>query len=302
MIMLSSFWKSIVNFYNKYPLSSGAKSTLIICAAIAIFGIVVGHFIKKADPMERKQSKLLFVGHWFSEKIDNFVLERMGPDFRYLTPYFMFVFLYLPASFLLGLLGLEAPASAWVSNLCLAIGTFIFIHVTAIKYRKGRYYQRYFSVDNDSAFNIALNCLFTPINVATVVVPIVSLSFRLFGNALAGTIIMTLIYSATYIISSKVAALGTLGLSIILGLTVVLLVVRQAMKNKKVKITPFMWIMIGVFAITILYSAFGLEFNFVGVFVAPVLHLYFDLFGTYIQTLVFTFLSSIFISDEVVEG
>ena len=45
-----------------------------------------------------------------------------------------------------------------------------------------------------------------------------------------------------------------------------------------------------------------LEFNIVGVFVGPLLHLYFDVFGTYVQTMVFLFLSSIFIADEKVEA
>ena len=63
-----------------------------------------------------------------------------------------------------------------------------------------------------------------------------------------------------------------------------------------------MWILILVFGVTVAYSAAGLEFNIVGVFVGPILHLYFDIFGTYIQTMVFLFLSSIFITDEVVEG
>lgn len=300
MVMLSSFFGKIGDFYNS--LSAGAKSTLYVCLAIAIFGIIIGQCFRKADPLAKKQPKLLFLGHWFADKVDGFVMGKMGPKFRYLTPYFMFVFLYLPASFLLGLLGVEAPASAWVSNLCLALGTWFFIHLTAIKSRKGKYYQRYFSVDNDSAFNIALNCVFTPINVATVVVPIISLSFRLFGNALAGTIIMTLIYAATASLSNKLVGLGTVALAIILGTTILLLMIRYIIKNKKFRITPFMWILILVFGVTVAYSAAGLEFNIVGVFVGPILHLYFDIFGTYIQTMVFLFLSSIFITDEVVEG
>ena len=290
---------SFVEFWNS--LSAGARSTVIICVVIGIFAIVAGMSFRKADPLSKKQPRMLFLIHWFVDKVDGFVQERMGPKFRYLTPYFMFVFLYLPASFMLGLLGMEAPASAWVSNLCLAVGTWIFIHITAIKSRKWRYYQRYFSVDNTNAFNVALNCVFTPINVATVVVPIVSLSFRLFGNALAGTIIMTLIYAATASLSNIFVGFGTVGLSILLGSIIVLMLLRQLIKNKKIKLGALSIAMIVVFAITVLYSAFDLKFNFVGVFVAPLLHLYFDLFGTYIQTLVFTFLSSSFITDEVVE-
>jgi F-type H+-transporting ATPase subunit a len=157
-------------------------------------------------------------------------------------------------------------------------------------------------MENDSAFNIALNCLFTPINVATVVVPIVSLSFRLFGNALAGLIVMTLIYSATASVSAKITSLGTAGVAIALGALLVLLVIRQIVKTKKFKFTPGLMLLTLIFGVTVAYTAAGLEFNIVGVFVGPLLHLYFDVFGTYVQTMVFLFLSSIFIADEKVEA
>ena len=307
MLMLSKFndvLSKVGNYISSWwtSLSAGAQSTVVVCALIGLFAIVAGRAFKKADPLKKEQPKLLFLVHWFADKVDGFVMDRMGKEFRYLVPYFMFVFLYLPASFLFGLLGVEAPATAWVSNMCLALGTWIFIHFTAIKYRKFRYYQRYFSMDNDSAFNIGLNCLFTPINVATVVVPIISLSFRLFGNALAGLIVMTLIYAATASISNMFTSMGTLGVAIILGAILVALIVRQIVKTKKFKFTAGLAVLTLIFGVTVAYTAAGLEFNIVGVFVGPIMHLYFDVFGTYIQTMVFLFLSSIFISDEKVEA
>ena len=40
-------------------------------------------------------------------------------------------------------------------------------------------------------------------------------------------------------------------------------------------------------------------FNFVAPFIAPILHLYFDLFAGFIQTLVFVMLTIVLIGNEI---
>ena len=209
--------------------------SLIVLLAIVIFSIVFGLAIRKADPL-KPQNKRVFIADWFVSKVDGFVQKMMGTHFEKLGPYFAVLFLYLPVSFMIGLLGFSVPPlGVWAIPMTVAMGTFILIHATAIKYQKWKYFKRY-----TSPFAI-----FLPINIMTTFVPLISLSFRILGNVLAGTIIMTMIYAATEAISSML-----------------------------------------------------IPFNFLGVLVAPVFHLYFDVFGAYIQTTVFIFLSGIWISQE----
>ena len=209
--------------------------SLIVLLAIVIFAIICGSAIRKADPL-KPQNKRVFIADWFVSKVDGFIRKMMGTHFEKLGPYFAVLFLYLPVSFMIGLLGFSVPPlGVWAIPMTVAMGTFILIHATAIKYQKWKYFKRY-----TSPFAI-----FLPINIMTTFVPIISLSFRILGNVLAGTIIMTMIYAATESI-----------------------------------------------------SAILVPFNFLGVLVAPVFHLYFDVFGAYIQTTVFIFLSGIWISQE----
>ena len=209
--------------------------SLIVLLAIVIFSIIFGTAIRRADPL-KPQNKRVFIADWFVSKVDGFIQKMMGKPFEKLGAYFAVLFLYLPTSFMIGLLGFSAtPLGVWTIPMTVAIGTFVLIHATAIKYQKLGYFKRF-----TSPFAV-----FLPINIVTTFVPIISLSFRILGNVLAGTIILTMIYAATETI-----------------------------------------------------SALLVPYNFLGAIVAPVFHLYFDVFGAYIQTTVFIFLSGIWISQE----
>jgi F-type H+-transporting ATPase subunit a len=95
--------------------------------------------------------------------------------------------MYLPLAFLSGLLNLPSPITYFAVPLTFGIITFGLIHGTSIKYTKWRYFERF----------VSPTWLLLPINILTTPMTIVSLSARLFGNALSGTIIMSLIYWAT---------------------------------------------------------------------------------------------------------
>jgi F-type H+-transporting ATPase subunit a len=119
--------------------------------------------------------------------MENFTINMMGPRFKKFAPYFGFVAMYLPVAFVVGVLGLPSPLTYYAVPLILALTTFVFVHVTAIRYQKWGYFKRF----------VAPFAVFLPINIMTYPVIIVSLSFRMFGNALAGMIIVSMVYWAT---------------------------------------------------------------------------------------------------------
>ena len=214
--------------------------SVCIMALLCILGIIFGTIIKKADPLKEPSTAVVLTEQLVGG-IDNFVVNLMGEKFRKFSPYFLCVAMYLPLAFITGLFGLPSPIGYFVVPLSLALITFVMIHTVAIKHQKWGYFKRF--VDPFAVF--------LPINLVTFWSNLLSLSFRLLGNALAGTIIMGMLYWATNSVSC-----------LILGL-------------------------------------FGdLQFNFVAPFIAPFLHVYFDLFGAFVQTLVFLSLSCIFIVNE----
>ena len=119
------------------------------------------------------------------EIFDGFVQGTVGDRFMYLGNWFFMVFVFVLVSNLSGIIGIRPPTADWTTPLALALATFLLIHVMGFKHRGRRYLKSFFEP----------NPIFFPLNVIGELARPISLSFRLFGNVLAGTIIMSLFYS-----------------------------------------------------------------------------------------------------------
>ncbi len=183
-ILMSSVGDAIANYFRNLP--AEIYSSLIIVIFLSIVAIVIGRKVKQIDPLA-KPTTATFIGETIVGGIDNFVVNMMGKRFKSFAPYFGFVAMYLPLSFVSGVLGLPSPVTYYAVPLMLAFTTFIMVHSTAIRFQKWKYFKRF----------ISPFAVFLPINIMTYPIIIISLSFRMFGNALAGTIVLSLIYWAT---------------------------------------------------------------------------------------------------------
>lgn len=170
------------DFFNN--IAPEVYASLIITIILCIFCVVMGHFAKKSNPLE-KPSLIVWFGEWIVESISAFVERTIGPKLKTVAPYVCMLAMYLPVALMAGLLGLPSPTTYWGVPLVFAIITFIGIHGTAIKFT---------GVKNWSHRFIEPIFIFLPINLMTLPSTIISLSFRMFGNALAGSIIMTVCY------------------------------------------------------------------------------------------------------------
>lgn len=121
------------------------------------------------------------------EIFENFVDNTLGEKLRYLGPWFFTVFAFILFSNLSGVFGLRPPTADWGTTFAFALATFILIQIVGIRYRKMDYLKSFFYP----------NPIFFPLNLIGELARPISLSFRLFGNVLAGMIMMTLIYSLT---------------------------------------------------------------------------------------------------------
>ena len=184
MILTSSFLDIIKNYFLDLPME--IIVSLAIMVVIAIFSIVIGNKMKKADPLA-KQTTGVFIGEFIVGGVVNYAEGLMGKRYKNYYHYFVLVAMYLPLAFVSGLLNLPSPITYFAVPLTFGIITFGLIHGTSIKYTKWRYFERF----------VSPTWLLLPINILTTPMTIVSLSARLFGNALSGTIIMSLIYWAT---------------------------------------------------------------------------------------------------------
>lgn len=208
--------------------------SLIIMTGLSIAFIVIGNKFKKADPLEKPKG-IVLVAQTGIEIVYNFLSSVMPGPARFQRnyyPYFAMLFVYVFLSNISGLFGFDAPTSNLSITLSLGLITVTLIQYNAIRTKGGLTYIK--------------DLLIPPTNILSAVSPLISLSMRLFGNILAGSILMSLVYSFTGFLSS-----------------------------------------------------FIMDFNFIGPILASVLHMYFDVFAGFIQTLIFVTLSSILISLEV---
>ena len=119
------------------------------------------------------------------EFFDNLVRNSAGEKFMNLGNWFFMVFAFVLTSNISGIFGLRPPTADWATTFAFALVTFVLIQAVAIKRRKGEYLKSFFK----PVF------IFFPLNLIGELARPISLSFRLFGNVLAGMILTSLVYS-----------------------------------------------------------------------------------------------------------
>lgn len=158
-------------------------SILIVALALIVFALIANRVIKKADP-EKAPGSFLNVIEYIVEAIDNLTKSNMGSKHggkfsNYIGTLFCFILLANIA----GLFGLRPPTADYGVTLGLALITFILIHYNGFKYQKMKHIT-----------NLFKPVLLTPINIIGELATPMSMSLRLFGNVLSGTVMMGLIY------------------------------------------------------------------------------------------------------------
>ena len=159
-------------------------TTWIIMLFLIIFAIIAR--IKINNFKDIPNSKFQNMLEAIVEIMDSFVEQNMGTKYKYFGNWFFGVFIFILTSNFSGLLAFRPPTADLATTLALALSTFVLIHFMGIKVGKGSYFKGYFE---------PMLILF-PLNVIGEIATPISLSLRLFGNILGGTIIMGLVYTA----------------------------------------------------------------------------------------------------------
>lgn len=119
------------------------------------------------------------------ESFDNMVTSAAGEKFMSLGNWFFTVFVFLLVANLSGIIGMRPPTADWATTFAFALATFFIIQFVGIRHRRGNYLKTF----------IEPHFLFFPLNLIGELARPISLSFRLFGNVLAGMILITLVYA-----------------------------------------------------------------------------------------------------------
>lgn len=179
-------------------------SSLIVMALLLIIGIVIGiraHVGLKRQEYLKRPKGILFLAEEFYRLCDRFTVDNMGESRRLWGGYFWTLLSYLFLSFIISIFGLPSVIDWLAAPLCLSLIMFVLIQFTAIRYTHFGYFHRF----------IEPIPLFLPVNLITMWSPIISTTMRMFGNALAGSVIMGLIQWALESLSASI--FGAFGVS-----------------------------------------------------------------------------------------
>lgn len=180
-----------VNGYLKYHLfgqelwiTTTHISLVIIITAIIMFAIFANRAIKKANPA-KVAGTFLNIVELLVESADRLTTSNMGKKHglsfaNYIGTIFIFIFL----SNISGLFGIRPPTADYGVTLALGLTTFVLIQYNGFKYHKFGHIKGLFE---------PLPFLF-PINLIGEIATPLSLSLRLFGNVMAGTVMLGLLY------------------------------------------------------------------------------------------------------------
>ena len=171
-------------FGQEFYLTTTHVSLIIVCVTLIVFAIFAYRAIKKADPY-KAPGMFLNIVEMLVESLDNLVLSNMGkkhgPKFaNYIGTLAAFILL----SNISGLFGLRSPTADYGVTLPLALITFVMIQYNGFKYQKLGKVKGWF----EPIF------LFFPINIIGDLATPVSMSLRLFGNILSGSVMLGLVY------------------------------------------------------------------------------------------------------------
>lgn len=158
-------------------------SMLCVSLVIIIFCICVNIKIRNAKP-EDTPGTLQNIAELAVEMLENMVSGIMGKQGVKFINYIGSIFLFILFCNISSLVGLRPPTADYGVTLPLGLITFFIIQVNNIKYNKVGAFTGLFK---------PLPFLF-PINLIGEIATPFSLSLRLFGNVLSGTVMMSLIY------------------------------------------------------------------------------------------------------------
>ena len=157
-------------------------SLLIVMAILIGFSVAANRAMKHASEVPGGFQNVVEL---IVEMLDNMVESSMGVHAKKFRNYIGSIFIFIFISNISGLFGLRPPTADYGVTLPLGLITFGIIQYNNIKYNKVGAFTGLFQ---------PLPFLF-PINlIGEIAVPF-SLSLRLFGNVLSGTVMMSLIYS-----------------------------------------------------------------------------------------------------------
>lgn len=178
---VEGFGPRIVFHIGSIPVTETVTVTWLIIFAVLVFSILATRNLKK----QAKGFQL--VVEQIVEVINGMTKQNMGERNVAWAPFVGTLLIFIGLSNIIGLLGFRPPTADLNTTMSLSITTFVLTQVFGVKSKGLGGYSKGF---------LEPIPFLLPLNIIGELANPISLGFRLFGNIVAGVIIMTLLYGA----------------------------------------------------------------------------------------------------------
>ncbi|MCC3161025.1 MAG: F0F1 ATP synthase subunit A [Mollicutes bacterium PWAP] len=170
-------------------------SLMLVTIILVIVSIYIYLKLRKTK-VNKAPTGIVLLTEQYVMAVDNLYVQATGNKIRKPAPYIFTLMTFLVVGNLFGLIGLEPPGSSFSVTLTIGLITWIGIYVVGIMYQKAIFFKKFVN----------------PTELIGQFSPLISISFRLFGNLVGGGTIMFLIYAVTGIIWKNVPYIGEINL------------------------------------------------------------------------------------------
>ena len=275
----------VIPIFGGIPITQTTVSSLIVTIILCTAFVLLGKNLKK-----RPDGMQVLVEKGFG-MIHGMVIDTMGAHNAHWTPFIATLFLSSICGSLIGLTGFLRSSTADLScTLVWALMVSVIIWYNNIKNNGFVGWLKGFTEPV---------VVMTPMNIVSEIAQPISMAFRHFGNVAGGGVITSILYTALSMLSAMVLNLITAAGWI---MPVVMLVLGGGLifmwkNNKKIAALVFgiLFAVLGLFG---LLQALGLLSGvpILAFGIPAVLSCYFDLFSGFVQALVFSLLSMVYIA------
>lgn len=275
----------VIPIFGGIPITQTTVSSFIVTVLLCTAFILLGRKI------EKRPGKIQVLVEKGVSMITNLTASAMGKHNVHWTPFMGCLFLCSICGSYIGLTGFLRPATADIN--CTATWALMVSFIIWFN-----------NIKHNGIGNFLKNYI-NPMNIVSDVAQPLSMSFRHFSNVSVGIIISSIVYAALTVLSTAVIGLVASSrwlMGTVLMVAGILAYFLWARKSKKImrKILSIATFVIGLFGLLE-----GLDIlSGVPIFtygIPAVLSVYFDFFSSFIQALVFTLLSMVYIAGSLPE-
>ena len=274
-----------IPIFGGIPVTQTTVSSFLVAVLLCVASVLLGKNLKKRpDGKQVLVEKGVMILH-------NMVVDTMGKHNAHWTPFIGTLFLSSICGSLIGLTGFLRSSTADLScTLTWAVMVTVIIWYNNIKNNGFLGWLKGFTEPV---------VVMTPMNIISEIAQPVSMAFRHFGNVAGGGVITAIIYTAFSLLSAKVldliAGVGWIMGAVLVAAGVLLFLLGRKKKKFILKLLGIVSFVLGVFGILQALGVLsGVPVLALGV--PALLSVYFDFFSGFVQALVFSLLTMVYIA------